>query len=144
MDCLEFLLDVFDTEENFSLLAESDLVLDLLDEIMEIEDVELVEALENLEDENDFLLLSVIGNEIIVEEYFNEDGDGLIIDNDLVIIQEGALDEEEIEDLICADDILILEVEEDEDVECFECECYENGFNDGYQQALIDVLGSIE
>lgn len=129
MDCLELLLEIFESEENVSLVAESDLVLDLLDKLMEIDDIEFIEILEELEAENYFLLLSIIGDEIIVEEYLDEDGNALIIDNDLVIIQEGILDEEEIEGLVFADDILVLEISEEKD-----------GNSGGFEEFYVHVL----
>lgn len=116
MDCLDLLLEILETEENVSIIAETDLVLDLLDELVDDKDVKFVEAMEELE-ETDVLVLSSVGDEIIVEDYFNEDGDVLLVENDLVIIQEGILDEEEFEDYLFADDIFILEIEEDEELD---------------------------
>lgn len=161
MDCLELLLEVLENEENVSIVAETDLVLDLVDELVEEKNADFVEAIEDLE-ETDVLVLSLIGDDIIVEDYFNEDGDCILVENDTIVIQEGILDEEEFEDYIFADDIYILEIEEDEESEgdffCgeleekeieeldedeFRCDCYSEGFEDGYNQAIgeaIDIL----
>ena len=48
MDCLDLLLEILETEENVSIIAETDLVLDLLDELVEDKSVEFVEAMEEL------------------------------------------------------------------------------------------------
>lgn len=120
MDCLELLLEVLENEENVSIIAETDLVLDLVDELVEEKNTDFVEAIEDLE-ETDVLVLSLIGDDIIVEDYFNEDGDCILVENDTIVIQEGILDEEEFEDYICADDIYILEIEEDEELDDFFC-----------------------
>lgn len=141
MDCLDLLLEILETEENVSIIAETDLVLDLLDELVEDKSVEFVEAMEELE-ETDVLILSSVGDEIIVEDYFNEEGDYcILVENDTIVIQEGILDEEEFEDYIFADDIFILEIEEDEELEEEICECcdYCQGFDDGYNQAILEV-----
>lgn len=162
MDCLDLLLEILETEENVSIIAETDLVLDLLDELVEDKSVKFVEAMEELE-ETDVLVLSSVGDEIIVEDYFNEDGDCILVENDVIVIQEGILDEEEFEDYIFADDIYILEIEEDEELEdeelddffCGEleekeieepddedckCDYYYAGFKDGYSQAICEVI----
>lgn len=154
MDCLDLLLEVLETEENVSIIAETDLVLDLLDELVDDKDVKFVEAMEELE-ETDVLVLSSISDEIIVEDYFNEDGDCILVGNDTIVIQEGILDEEEFEDYIFADDIYILEIEEEldddffyeeleekeiEDLDEDDCECdYCQGYDDGYNQAILEV-----
>ena len=155
MDCLDLLLEILETEENVSIIAETDLVLDLLDELVDYKDVKFVEAMEELE-ETDVLVLSSISNEIIVEDYFNEDGDCILVENDTIVIQEGILNEEEFEDYIFADDVFILEIEEDEELDdsfCGEleekeiedldeddCECdYCQGYDDGYNQAILEV-----
>ena len=155
MDCLDLLLEILETEENVSIIAETDLVLDLLDELVDYKDVKFVEAMEELE-ETDVLVLSSISNEIIVEDYFNEDGDCILVENDTIVIQEGILDEEEFEDYIFADDVFILEIEEDEELDdsfCGEleekeiedldeedCECdYCQGYDDGYNQAILEI-----
>ena len=155
MDCLDLLLEILETEENVSIIAETDLVLDLLDELVDYKDVKFVEAMEELE-ETDVLVLSSISNEIIVEDYFNEDGDCILVENDTIVIQEGILNEEEFEDYIFADDVFILEIEEDEELDdsfCGEleekeiedldeddCECdYCQGYDDGYNQAILEI-----
>ena len=76
------------------------------------------------------MVLSSIGDEIIVEDHFNEDGDCILVENDLVIIQEGVLGEEEFDDYIFADEIFTLEIEEDEDSydEDYTCYYYYAGF----------------
>ena len=141
MDCLDLLLEILETEENVSIIAETDLVLDLLDELVEDKSVEFVEAMEELE-ETDILVLSSIGDEIIVEDHFNEDGDCILVENDLVIIQEGVLGEEEFDDYIFADEIFTLEIEEDEDSddEDYTCDYYYAGFKDGYNQAICEAI----
>lgn len=141
MDCLDLLLEILETEENVSIIAETDLVLDLLDELVDDKDVKFVEAMEELE-ETDVLVLSSVGDEIIVEDYFNEDGDVLLVENDTIVIQEGILDEEEFEDYIFADDIYILEIEEelDDDFFCGELEEKEIEEHNEEEKDFLDIV----
>ncbi|MGL5328845.1 MAG: hypothetical protein ACRDD7_06225 [Peptostreptococcaceae bacterium] len=169
------LVQLLEENENISMLLETDLVLDIFDEVLAKNEVkvsdELIEAMEVLENTTDFLLLTQINGDFVIEDLFNEDSVIPIIENDVVVYDSALFDDEEILDYIEADTIIEYDFDE-EDVEeegdfvseyidevteevvddlineeCPHCvigEALEDAFRFGYEMALAELRDGID
>lgn len=170
------LVQLLEENENISMLLETDLVLDIFDEVLAEEEVkvsdELIEAMEVLETTTDFLLLTQINGEVIIEDLFDEDGVVPIIENDVVVYDSALFDEDEVLDYIESDTIIEYDFEDEEDIEeegdmvseyiddvteevidslleeeCPHCvigEALEDAFKFGYEMALAELRDEID
>lgn len=100
------------------------------------------EEIEDILNENEFFVCSrnTYGDgdvEYFIEPLLHDEGTQYYLESDYVFIEDNLVDVIDI-DKILADDIFILEIEEDEELDDYECD-YCQGYDDGYNQAILEV-----
>lgn len=126
------ILDIMDLHENITVIGETDLILDAFVEELTLRetklDSETVKHMEELEENSDVLILSKIGDLLVVEDLINDKNEYKLVEDKVVLVQEYCLDDLEITETIDAETVIILH-ECDEDCDCEdipfrdECEC---------------------
>lgn len=138
----DLVLDLMDNSEDIDFILSRDtayeVALALLDDDRIFEEMEEFEVIEEINNSVAVIMSQVLTDEgyiYILENYLFDNGTAKGMDGaDLVVI------EDEIEDLVDIDKVYsedIVVVVSDED-SC-ECECFEVGYEEGYNQALEDV-----
>lgn len=115
---IEKLSEILLDNEDSAIIAESDIVLDVAEELRDM-GYEVEESDFDYEDEF-VLLLSRVGDYFILESPFNDDLELLKIESNLIVVQEDLLDEDELDSLGCHT-LIIFGIDETIEEECEEC-----------------------
>lgn len=115
---IEKLSDMLLDNEDSAIIAESEILLDVADDLRDMGYE--VEETDFDYDEAFVLLLSRVGEYFILEEPFNDDLELLDIESNLIVVQEDLLDEDELDNLDCHT-LIIFEADETIEDKCDEC-----------------------
>lgn len=110
MELIAYLEEQMLESDCISCIFEREIVEELLEELLDYD--YMIDC--DFSDEADILMVSVVGDTLIIEEPFTEEGEPVGIEADVLIIQDGILMDCEIEEYCDYNELTIIEVEEDE------------------------------